>query len=181
MLNKVKNLGQIYTPTHIVNDMLDIIDYQGKKILQKHIIVNSCGDGAFLEIIIDRYIKAYKEKHNSLIGIEKELEIYIHGIEIDKGEYLKCINNLSQQVFLRGLSNIKWNIINDDTLENHLFDGKMDYVVGNPPYIRIHNLNENFHKIRNYDFCKSGMSDMFIVFYEIGFGMLSKNGKLCYI
>lgn len=181
MFNKTKNLGQIYTPIRIVNDMLDIIDYQGERILQKHIIDNSCGDGAFLRVIIERYIRAYKEKNNNLIGVEKELEKYIHGIEIDKDEYIKCLNNLSQDTFWLGLSNINWNILNADTLETHIFDGKMDYVVGNPPYIRIHNLMDNFHKIRNFSFCKSGMSDMFIVFYEIGFNMLNKNGKLCYI
>lgn len=181
MVNKTKNLGQIYTPIRIINDMLDIIDYQGEKILQKHIIDNSCGDGAFLRIIIERYIKEYKKKHNGIVGIEKELEKYIHGIEIDKNEYFKCLNNLSQEAFWLGLSDVNWDVINADTLEVHIFDSKMDYVVGNPPYIRIHNLMDNFLKIRNYSFCKSGMSDMFIVFYEIGFNMLNEKGKLCYI
>ena len=181
MFNKTKNFGQIYTPNFIVNDMLNLIDYQGEKILQKHIIDNSCGDGAFLKLIIERYINEYNKKHGSLFGIESELEKYIHGIEIDENEYLKCIYNLSQYTFLRGISEVKWDILNADTIETHIYDKRMDYVVGNPPYIRIHNLDENFHKIRNYNFCKSGMSDMYILFYEIGFNMLNNKGKLVYI
>ena len=69
VLNKTKNLGQIYTPEYIVKDILKIIDYQGEKILQKHVIDNSCGDGAFLKTIIERYINEYKKKHGNLIGV----------------------------------------------------------------------------------------------------------------
>jgi hypothetical protein len=54
----------------------------------------------------------------------------------------------------------------------------MDYVVANPPYVRIHNLQENFDIVRNYEFAQSGMTDLFIVFYELGFKMLNANGKL---
>ncbi|MCK9575313.1 MAG: N-6 DNA methylase [Clostridia bacterium] len=86
MLNKTKNLGQIYTPAHIVNDILNLVDYSGEKILQKHIIDNSCGNGAFLQEIIEKYISAYKVQHGSLLGVESELSKYIHGIEIDKEE-----------------------------------------------------------------------------------------------
>lgn len=179
--NKTKNLGQIYTPEHIVKDMLNILDYQGEKILQKHIIDNSCGDGAFLKIIVERYINEYKKKYGNLVGVEKELETYIHGIEIDKYEYIKCLNNLSQHVFWFGISGIRWDILNADTVETKTFNNKMDYVVGNPPYVRIHNLMNNFHRIRKFDFCKSGMSDMYILFYQIGFNMLNSTGKLCYI
>jgi adenine-specific DNA-methyltransferase len=96
MKSKIKNLGQVYTPKHIVNDMLDLIAYKGEQILQKHIIDNSCGNGAFLVEIIERYIKAYKQKNNSLCGIENDLSKYIHGIEIDKTEWAECIKNLNR-------------------------------------------------------------------------------------
>ncbi len=43
--NKVK--GIVYTPKHIVINMLDMLNYSSKHILNKHIIDNSCGEGAF--------------------------------------------------------------------------------------------------------------------------------------
>ncbi|MDD4251436.1 MAG: N-6 DNA methylase [Candidatus ainarchaeum sp.] len=181
MLNKTKNLGQIYTPAHIVNDILNLVDYSGEKILQKHIIDNSCGNGAFLQEIIEKYISAYKVQHGSLLGVESELSKYIHGIEIDKEEFIKCRDNLDKLIFWQGLTDVDWDIKNADTLTVKDYDLKMDYVVGNPPYVRIHNLQDNFYKIRDYNFCKNGMVDLFIVFYEIGFKMLNSNGKLCYI
>ena len=181
MTEKVKKLGQVYTPINIVNDMLNFIGYSGERILQKHIIDNSCGNGAFLKKIVEIYIEEYKKKYNTLIGIENDLNTYIHGIEIDNEEYNKCIQNLHQIAFWHGISEIDWDVIHDDAIICNKYDGKMDFVIGNPPYVRIHNLENNFEKIRNYEFCKKGMTDLYILFYEIGFKMLNKTGKLCYI
>jgi adenine-specific DNA-methyltransferase len=181
VVNKVKNLGQIYTPLHIVNDMLDFIDYNGETILQKHIIDNSCGNGAFLSAVADRYIKEYKNKHGRLDGVKREIETYIHGIEIDPKEYQACLDNLDGEMTWQGITNIKWDIVNGDTLQTTAFDGKMDFVVANPPYVRVHNLGGHFETVREYKLAQDGMTDLFLVFYEIGFNMLNQNGKLCYI
>lgn len=181
MAGKAKALGQVYTPHNIVNDMLNIIGYQGSDILKKHIIDNSCGDGAFLRQIVKRYINEYEKMYGNLDGVKNELEKYIHGIDIDTSAHFECIKNLSTDALSFGLQNIEWDIMNADALDIHQYDDKMDYVVGNPPYIRIHNLMDNFQKVRQYEFAKYGMTDMYIVFYEIGFKMLNQTGKLCYI
>ena len=181
MNNNIKLLGQVFTPENIVIDMLNLIDYKGKKILKKHIIDNSCGDGAFLKIIVEKYINEYKKEYGNLTGIEQHLETYIHGIEIDQATYKICLENLNTLIFLRGLSAINWDILNADAIECSDFENKMDYVVGNPPYVRVHNLGENFNKIRKYKICKEGMTDLYILFYEIGFNMLKPTGTLCYI
>lgn len=57
----------------------------------------------------------------------------------------------------------------------------MDYVIGNPPYVRVHNLEENFSAVKSFHFANSGMTDLYLVFFELGFRMLKKDGKLCYI
>ncbi|MEJ3568453.1 Eco57I restriction-modification methylase domain-containing protein [Ureaplasma parvum] len=57
----------------------------------------------------------------------------------------------------------------------------MDFVIGNPPYVRIHNLIKEPNLIKNYLFSNKGMTDLYIIFYEIGIKMLNKNGILCYI
>ena len=46
---KTKKNGVVYTPEHIVKLMLDRTKYFGNTILQKHIIDNSCGNGAFFK------------------------------------------------------------------------------------------------------------------------------------
>jgi adenine-specific DNA-methyltransferase len=56
----------------------------------------------------------------------------------------------------------------------------MDFVIGNPPYVRVHNLS-SYTDVKQYSFAQDGMTDLYLVFYEIGLSMLSKNGVLCYI
>ena len=62
-----------------------------------------------------------------------------------------------------------------------IYINNIDFVVGNPPYVRVHNLNEQYKNVKQYSFCENGMTDLFIVFYEIGINMLKENGTLCYI
>ena len=95
---KIKDFGQVFTPLEIVNDILDASGYKGEYILKKYVIDNSCGDGAFLVAILNRYIEAYKAKHNNLTGIEEELREYIHGIEIDPNIYEACLENVNNFV-----------------------------------------------------------------------------------
>lgn len=50
---KIRNEGAVYTPKNIVNLMIDVIGYNSSEnILKKHIMENSCGDGAFLVEIV---------------------------------------------------------------------------------------------------------------------------------
>ncbi len=181
MTNLIKYSGQVYTPDYIVANILDEIGYTGDNILQKHCIDNSCGDGAFLCEIIRRYIAAFKKKHQTLYGIEKELATYIHGIELNPTAYTCCHENIAYVLTDYNLYNTSIDLIQGDTLTIHSFDGKMDYVVGNPPYVRVHNLKSNFNAVKSYHFANGGMTDLYLVFFEIGFNMLRQGGKLCYI
>ncbi|MBO5481150.1 MAG: N-6 DNA methylase [Clostridia bacterium] len=176
-----KSNGRVYTPNFIVNNILDLSSYYGEKILLKHAIDNSCGDGAFLKEVVKRYCEESIKRKVNLDSIKKELEYYIHGIEIDEIERTKCIDNLENVSRTYGIYNVKWDIICGDALKECKFDGKMDFVLGNPPYIRIHNLGDSFDNVKNFSFAQSGMTDIYIVFYEIGIKMLNETGVLGYI
>ena len=43
----IKYSGQVFTPDFLVSAILDYVGYVDGNILQKHVIDNSCGDGAF--------------------------------------------------------------------------------------------------------------------------------------
>ena len=85
--------GRFYTPEFIVNNVLDLSGYHGQTILKKHAIDNSCGDGAFLVAIVNRYCNEFLKINTDLQVLSEELSIYIHGIEIDEIESKKCIKN----------------------------------------------------------------------------------------
>ena len=61
--------------------------------------------------------------------------------------------------------------------------GTFDWVVGNPPYVRIQHLEaDRRKKIRNggWKYFR-GASDMYIIFFELGLHLLRDEGNLVYI
>lgn len=173
-----KQEGQYMTPSFIVNIILDSLKLNGKKILDKKIMEPSFGDGAFLQEIVKRIIKeADKENvcdilNENIFGIEKDIELYN-----------KAISNLNEILKENNLPEIEWkNLINGDTLvlyKNYIH--KFDYVIGNPPFVNIHNIKEEYRDIlKDFNFT-SGTIDLYIIFYEVGIQLLDDDGMLGFI
>jgi adenine-specific DNA-methyltransferase len=93
-IEKVKNDGQVFTPDFIVKEMLDNINYNSEEIVNKHIIDNSCGDGAFLCEIVSRYVK-FASLTKTKEEISEDLSTYIHGIDVDDEAIEMCISKLN--------------------------------------------------------------------------------------
>ena len=180
-MNKAKEAGQVFTPAYLVRDILDTAGYTGDMCLHRHIIDNSCGNGAFLCEVVRRYCTAFLRHSSDTVMLKEELQVYVHGIEIDTAAYQECLLNLDDVVAPFGISGIRWDVLNEDTLRTSKYDGKMDFVVGNPPYVRVHNLHDTYTAVKTFRFAKGGMTDLYLVFFEVGFRMLASNGKLCYI
>lgn len=177
MVNRVKESGEIFTPEYLVRNMLDFVGYEGALITSKHVIDNSAGEGAFLAEIVRRYCEQNTDKKL----LKKHLETYIHGIELDTKNYAKCIESLDAIALEFDVANVKWDIQNASTLEVGEYDGKMDFVVGNPPYVRVHNLKESHKAVKKFLFSSVGMTDLYITFYELSFRMLNPTGRMCLI
>ena len=176
----IKEKGRVYTPVFIVCTLLDLVGYNGVDVLKKNIIDNSCGDGAFLVEAVKRYCEIAIQQHIAIEDLKKDLENHIFGIELDVKECSRCIQRLNESSAVYGLKNVNWNIISDDSLVVEKYNKMMDFVVGNPPYVRIHNLN-NLEQIRIFNFTKKGMTDLYIAFFEIGIKMLNNTGILGYV
>lgn len=175
---------QIFTPHNIVELMLNHIEYiPSNNILGKYIIDNSCGDGAFLCEIADRYIKAGIVNGLTKKDIIRGLESYIYGIEIDSSLCNETIKNLNKVVAKYSLQDIHWNIINADAIDVvNKCTYKMDYVVGNPPYCKVHDLTqEQRNKYKKFCGDSKGTFDSYVMFFWIGIQMLKPHGKLSYI
>lgn len=187
----VKDNGRIYTPIQIVKMMLDYCGYISNTYIQKkHVIDPSCGDGQILSEVVKRYIESYMTIDGlgfNIYKIQTELKEYIHGIEIDEIECKKCIDNLNNILKTYHISPIDWDIKCGNSLTFSDFDKNMDYVIGNPPYVRMKNikksndLNDDYIILKSYTFSSKGMSDLYLAFYEYGLRLLNDNGVLCYI
>uniref|UniRef100_UPI0035947382 Eco57I restriction-modification methylase domain-containing protein n=1 Tax=Persicitalea sp. TaxID=3100273 RepID=UPI0035947382 len=180
-----KKLGQVFTPSWIVNEILDSVGYFGESILDKYILEPSSGDGAFLIEIANRYIDVCLSQGINNYTIKNRLEKYIYAIELDTKEFDKSIQNLNKLVYdkIKIKENIDWKFYNSNTLFLYKkYLNYFDFVVGNPPYIRIHNLDINTRKTLKENFLFSeGTFDIYLSFFEMGLQMLKENGYLGYI
>ncbi len=183
--SREKLTGQIFTPFEIVEKILDDIGYASSNILGKTILDPACGDGRFLIKIAERIINFSPQKK-----LKQNLE-KIHGWDIDGVAVKKAIEKLDKLVKPFKVS-VNWNIRQLNSLHighgGDLFSSNnsvpnFDFIVGNPPYIRIQHLELNERKfIQNYyHFCKNGSTDIYIAFYELALNLLNKNGICGYI
>lgn len=178
-----KDQGQYMTPKKIVEMILDEIDYTNENVLQKTIMEPSFGDGNFLIQIIERIVRQGKKLHLSSNQLSTIIKQHVFGIEKDEILYQKTIKRLNQYLNKYEI-NINWNenlFCGDTLLLYHQFKNKFDYVVGNPPFVRIHHIQKEYRPIlNNFQFTR-GMIDLYILFYEICIQILNKNGKLGFI
>lgn len=180
--NALKEEGKIFTPLHIVNILLDVAKYtNAENILEKHFMDNSAGDGNIVVAAVSRYCVEHIRYNSTKDGLKHALETYIHAIELNKANFRQLKRRLDEAASMYGITDVKWDIRVADSLSVHDYDGKMDYVVGNPPYVRVHNLGKLYKEVKNYKFADKGMCDLYLAFFELGIRMLNDTGKLSYI
>lgn len=181
-IDKKKKRGQVFTPGYMVQSMLDWAGYQGPVVIGKHVADNSCGEGAFLTAIVDRYIRQAQAEGMALPEIKRHLRTYIHGMDIDPKAVSQCRRNLDAVASGFGIRGVKWRVFRINTLRGGIFDGLMHYIIGNPPYVRIHNLNDlTCEMAKEQSFNDKGNIDLYLLFFEMSFKMLRVGGQLCYI
>jgi tRNA1(Val) A37 N6-methylase TrmN6 len=150
--NEIKQYAAYFTPNSIVINTLNKLDLIFNDIKPKTILEPSCGDGAFLNVLIQKY-------NESLITA---YEIYD-----------KIYNHLIQKLNLFNYNNNEnLKIINQDYLSTSI-DEKYDLIVGNPPYFITKN--------KMYNEYYKGRPNIFIQFIIHSLLKLNDNGVLCFI
>ncbi len=175
--------GVVYTPTFIVQKILDAVGYVGKEILGKTICDPACGDGRFLLEIAKRIID--ESPQNQLA----ENLSYIHGWDIDENAVNQAKINLNELIRGKNIT-INWNIMQKNAIfaknTGDLWDNtryEFDFIVGNPPYIRIQHLDIETRQylLNNYEFCQFGSTDIFIAFFELALSLCKTGGFIGFI
>ncbi len=130
--HKSKLNGAVFTPPYLANIILDMAGYTGN-VLKKHVMDNSCGDGAFLILAVQRYCETFLKQFQNAAELKNQLETYFHGIDNDSDSVKQCIANLNAAAKNYGVENVHWDVSCADTLKVTKYNGLMDFVVGNPP------------------------------------------------
>ena len=186
--SKDKKLGGIfYTPSYIAEFIVDevLTDNPDFKILDP-----SCGAGIFNLVSLNKIKEKFANK--SYVEII-ENNIYASDIEPISTNRTKIILILAALINGENPEEINFNVITEDSLQKSLKwedkfpevfeNGGFDAVVGNPPYIRIQNLKEDYKKYlqKNWASAKNGNIDIYYPFIELGLNLLNENGKLGFI
>ena len=156
-----KENGIVFTPEWVADFMIEEIFKDQKITGNEKILDAGCGEGVFVTIAA--------QKFSELTGknIEKVIEQNIYFADISDEHIEKTKQNL-QQLSKNKIK--KFNAIADDFFF-HDFGEKFDFIIGNPPYVRIQNLNGRKEQLqKNYITASNGSIDLYnkiVLFYWV--------------
>lgn len=153
--------GQVSTPQQIVDMMVEKLFRNRKPRSNDSVLDPGCGSGAFIKGVI-QWCKKNEVEPPRILGIESDSKL----IEDAKNSVGSCENVT---------------LLEKDFLASEL--GFFDFIIGNPPYISIENLNETEKKSYKSIYYRSAVDrfDLYILFFEKALKHLKPSGRLVFI
>ncbi|MGH9279153.1 MAG: Eco57I restriction-modification methylase domain-containing protein [Acidimicrobiales bacterium] len=179
------NYGEVFTRRWVVDLILDLVGYTPDRDLASMVLVEpSCGSGAFLGPIVDRLIESAESHGRDLRSVHGALRAF-DVLEANAELARKAVGERLQEA---GLTPVdadaavrRWVTTADFLLHEHE-PATVDFVVGNPPYIRLENVPATvMAAYRRTCPTMRGRSDIYIGFIERGLDLLRPRGVLGYI
>jgi len=177
--------GEVFTRRWIVDLILDLVGYSPEQDLADKVLIEpSCGSGAFLVPIVERLIQSSKLHGHDL----RTLGSAIQAFDLLGANAELARKGVANQLMIAGLSEsgaealaAEWVTTGDFLLHRHR-SASADFVVGNPPYIRLENIPRPIMDAYR-QICPSmrGRADIYVGFFELGLDLLAPNGALSFI
>jgi len=166
----IKKQGVVFTKSIVCEQ---IIEYLEPKITDI-ICEPSVGKGSFVFSLLEYFRKQNVELNDMIFFVENRL--YCYDIDINFINILKELLNRYFNVLGYNNQLLLVNIQNSDFL---FVDMKFDIIFGNPPYVRIQNLeNDYVNKLKelNFETIKKGNIDLYYAFIEKSLKISKKVG-----
>lgn len=166
--------GDVPTAPEVVKYMLDLIGYTPDQDLSDTIILEpSCGEGEFVVEIARRLTESARQ-----FGFDAQAAFLkcVYGYDIVEEKIQQCRRRLSDIGF--------------DPTASHVCVGdflsarvpEVDFVVGNPPYVRYENIpSEQLDYIKRTFPTFHYRADLYIPFFEKTLRLLKPGGRHCFI
>lgn len=177
--------GEVFTRRWVVEFILDLVGYRPEDDLGGKILIEpSCGTGAFLVPAIERLVKSallHGRALSSLGQAIRAFDLQDVNASITRKAAVTCLVDAGLDTDAAEDVGSQW-IIADDFLLREQADASADFVVGNPPYIRL----EDVPAARTAEYrrrCPTmrGRADIYVGFIERGLHLLRTDGRLGFI
>lgn len=181
-MNQIKHNGVVYTASSLARKIIGRagINKRNLRMLKSASICDpACGDGSILAEVVKTLCQLPAKDAKAALG-------RISGFDIDKAALIACRKNLDEVVSKRMNGwKCRWNLRLIDATSKKFAASHANHfthVVGNPPYVRVQNLEKERRSAitKNWTLAH-GATDLFIIFFELGFEILQQGGTLCYI
>lgn len=172
--NDRKINGAFFTPNYIVNFIIkEVSPEENQKCLDP-----SSGCGAFLVGLVEYFTSKFGKK------IKDTIRENIYGSDIleynvNRAKIILAIYGLLNNEILEETD---FNIYHQDSLRTN-WNIKFDAIVGNPPYVKYQDLaDENrSYLMKNWSTIDNGTFNLYFAFFELGYKLLTDNGRLGFI
>lgn len=177
--------GEVFTRAWVVELILDLLGYTAEKDLSDlRLVEPACGGGAFLAVVASR-ISASCRRHDRPItdAVTAVRAFDLLGRNVERSRSL-VVEGLRQDGWdLDGARAVAAAWVNQgDYLFQPDAEQRPDYVVGNPPYIRLEDVPDDRMALYR-DTCSTmgGRADIYVGFYEVALRSLKPGGRLGFI
>lgn len=181
------SLGAVFTRRWVVDLVLDLCGYEPEHdVTRLRAVEPAVGSGAFFEVMVERLVRS-RRKHAPELPWE-DLSDCLRGWDVQRRHVSSCRRKAVEVLAEAGcprqtaetLANT-WVRVGDFLLIDH-GERTADLVVGNPPYIRIEDIETSLlAAYRKACPTMSGRADIYIGFFERGLDLLAPGGRLGYI
>lgn len=177
--------GEVFTRRWVVDLILDLVGYTPDRDLASMVLVEpSCGSGAFLGPIVERLIESARTHGRDLGSVDDPPVRAFDLLEANAALARKVVSQQLREAALAEDPDAvarRWITTADFLLHDHPVESA-DFVVGNPPYIRLENVSpEVMAAYRRACSTMRGRSDIYVGFIERGLDLLRSRGVLGYI
>lgn len=177
--------GEVFTRRWVVELILDLVGYtEDQDLGARRLVEPSCGTGAFLGPVVDRLIASCRI-HGRDLGSTGDA---IRAFDLLDANAQRARKAAAQRLEDAGLDQdtadqiaAGWATTGDFLLTDHV-PGSVEYVVGNPPYIRLEKVPPAVTaEYRRRCVTMRGRSDIYVGFIELGLELLAPGGRLGFI
>lgn len=180
-----REAGVVYTKPWMVELVLDLAGYMPKRRLAELVALEpSAGDGAFLSAMVRRLVESCERHGIPLTDAGRAIqafEIDPEAAERAVGVVCETLKQLRVPAATATKLARQW-IKTADFLEASLCFPIADFVIGNPPYIRLEEIPASKAAFYRSGFsAMRGRADIYVAFYQAALYQLKPGGVCAYI